>query len=353
MSDPDFARVLTALRRGQPDRVPLGEVSVDPEVKDAFLGRPVGGLEDEIEFWVQAGFDYIAIDTDLYAAPAIQERIVRPLENTAHGYAGARHDRGWVGSAAAVIRSRDDIQRFGWPRAEDVDLSVYERLPSALPPSMKAVVTIGHVFTGAWQLMGFESFCVSLIDDPDLVLEITDRLGGETLRLLDRVLAHEVVGAICLQDDIAYTNGLMVSLPMLRRIFFPWLTTAVERVHRAGRPVFLHSDGDVLQAIPDLLRCGIDGLHPIEPKCMDIAAVKRQYGDRLALLGNLDLGYTMTRGTPAEVRQAVRELMRDVAPGGGYLLGSANSITNYVPLENFRAMLAAGREFGRYPISLD
>ena len=85
---------------------------------------------------------------------------------------------------------------------------------------------------------------------------------------------------------------------------------------------------------------------------MDIAAVKRQYGDRLALLGNLDLGYTMTRGTPAEVRQAVRELMRDVAPGGGYLLGSANSITNYVPLENFRAMLAAGREFGRYPISL-
>ncbi len=352
MSDPDFARVLTALHHGQPDRVPLAEVWVDPEVKDAFLGRAVASLDDEVEFWVQAGFDFIAVDTDLYAAPSIQDRIVRPLENTAQGYAGARHDRGWVGSAAHVIAGRDDIQRFAWPTADELDLSTYTRLPSVLPGRMKAIVTIGHVFTGAWQLMGFEPFCLALIDDPDLVAEIIDRLGGETLRLLDRLLEHDVVGAVCLQDDIAYTNGLMISLPLLRRLYFPWLTAAAARCHAAGRPVILHSDGDVLRAIPDLLGCGIDALHPIEPKCMDIAAVKRLYGDRLALLGNLDLGYTLTRGTPAEVRQAVRELMRDVAPGGGFLLGSANSITNYVPLDNFRAMLDAAREYGRYPITV-
>ena len=352
MSDPDFARVLTALHRGQPDRVPVAEVWVDPEVKDAFLGRPVLTLQDEVEFWVQAGFDFIAIDTDLYAAPVIQDRLVRPLENTAHMYAGARHDRGWVGSAAAVIRDGSDIDRFAWPQASEVDLSMYDRLPAVLPAPMKAIVTIGHVFTGAWQLMGFEAFCLTLIDDPALVLGIIDRLGRETLRLLDRVLEHDVVGAICLQDDIAYTNGLMVSLPMLRQIFLPWLAVAVQHCHAAGRPVILHSDGDVLQAIPDLVACGIDALHPIEPKCMDIAAVKRAYGHQLAFIGNLDLGYTLTRGTPAEVRQAVLELMRDVAPGGGYLLGSANSITNYVPLDNFRAMLSAAREFGPYPISI-
>lgn len=352
MSDPDFARVLTALHRGQPDRVPVAEVWVDPEVKDAFLGRRLTTLKDDVEFWVQAGFDFIAIDTDLYAAPAIQDRLVRPLENTAHMYTGARHDRGWVGSAAAVIRHRDDLERFAWPRAEDIDLSVYDHLPALLPRSMKVIVTIGHVFTGAWQLMGFEAFCMTLLDDRALVLEVIRRLGSETLRLLDRVLEHDVVGAICLQDDIAYTNGLMVSLPMLRQIFFPWLATAVQHCHAAGRPVILHSDGDVLQAIPELVGCGIDALHPIEPKCMDIAAVKRTYGHQLALLGNLDLGYTLTRGTAAEVRQAVLELMRDVAPGGGFLLGSANSITNYVPLDNFRAMLSAAAEFGRYPISI-
>ena len=352
MGDPDFARVLTALHRGQPDRVPLGEVSVDPEVKDAFLGRPISTLADEVDFWIQAGYDYIAIDTDLYAAPAIQDRILHPLENTAQQYTGARPDRGWVGSAAAVIRTREDVARFPWPRAQDIDLSVYDRLPPLLPNKMKALVTIGHVFTGAWQLMGFEAFCVALIEDPELVLEIVERLGRESLELLDRLLALDIVGAICLQDDIAYTNGLMVSLPMLRRIFFPWLASAIERCHAAGRPAILHSDGDVRQAIPDLIACGLDALHPIEPKCMDIVAVKRQFGDHLALLGNIDLGYTLTRGTPAEVRDAVRDLMRDVAPGGGYLIASANSITNYVPLANFRALLDAAREFGRYPISV-
>jgi uroporphyrinogen decarboxylase len=104
--------------------------------------------------------------------------------------------------------------------------------------------------------------------------------------------------------------------------------------------------------VPDIIAAGIDALHPIEPKCMDIVKVKQQYGDRLALIGNLDLGYTLTRGTPEEVREAVLYLVKNVAPGGGFLLGSANSVTNYVPLKNYRAMLDATFEYGAYPINL-
>jgi uroporphyrinogen decarboxylase len=96
----------------------------------------------------------------------------------------------------------------------------------------------------------------------------------------------------------------------------------------------------------------VDVLHPIEPKCMDIVAVKKEFGDRIALMGNVYLGYTLTRGTPAEVRAEVKFLIQNVAPGGGYLLSSANSITNYVPLENYQALLDATREYGRYPISI-
>lgn len=82
---------------------------------------------------------------------------------------------------------------------------------------------------------------------------------------------------------------------------------------------------------------------------MDIVKVKAEYGDRLALIGNLDLGYTLTRGTPQEVRDEVRYLIKHVAQGGGFLLGSANSVTNYVPLENYRAMLEATSEYGNFP----
>jgi uroporphyrinogen decarboxylase len=85
---------------------------------------------------------------------------------------------------------------------------------------------------------------------------------------------------------------------------------------------------------------------------MDITTVKRQYGDRISIIGNIDLGYTLTRGTPQEVRQEVRQRIRDLAPGGGYAVASSNSVPEYVPLANFNAMRQATFEFGQYPIAL-
>lgn len=211
---------------------------------------------------------------------------------------------------------------------------------------MKIFVTIGHVFTGAWQLKGFRALCLALFDQLEVVESIMARLGSETLKLLERVLTRRAVGAVCFQDDIAYTSGLMIRPEALRTLFFPWLQKAADLCHSSGRPLILHSDVKVDSVILGILAAGVGVLHPIEPKCMDIAAVKRAYGDRLALMGNLDLGYTLSRGTPEEVRAAVRDLIRMVAPGGGFLLGSANSITDYVPLVNYQALLDAASEFG-------
>jgi uroporphyrinogen decarboxylase len=98
----------------------------------------------------------------------------------------------------------------------------------------------------------------------------------------------------------------------------------------------------------DLIEIGVNALHPIEPKAMDIAEVKRRVGRKLCLIGNIDLGYTLTRGTPEEVRAEVRERIRTCAPGGGYCVGSSNTVTNYVPLANYKAMIEASREFGTY-----
>jgi uroporphyrinogen decarboxylase len=349
---PSFERFLTAINRKEPDRLPVAENWVDPEVKRAFLGKPVANLKDEVEFWTAAGYDFVALDTDLYAAPEIQNRIVRSHANTAETYQSRREDRNWVSSHATVIRTWDDVARFPWPRASAVDLSAYEEIPSLLPDGMKVVVTLGHLFTAAWQMMGFEDFCMTLLDDPALVMNIIDRLGEETLLLMERVLDYDCVGAMWLQDDIAYTNGLMVSPKILRQIFFPWMKRAADVCHACNRPFLFHSDGMLDLVVPDIIEAGVDALHPIEPKCMDIVKVKQQYGDRLALIGNLDLGYTLTRGTPEEVREAVLYLVKNVAPGGGFLLGSANSVTNYVPLKNYRAMLDATFEYGAYPINL-
>jgi uroporphyrinogen decarboxylase len=349
---PNFDRVLTALHCQEPDRVPPAEIWVDQEVRDAYMGFPVRSLQDEVNFWQTAGFDFIALDNDLWSMPQIQDSITSPIRDTAHIYSGGRNDRGWVDEQSGVVKTWKDVELFPWPSAADLDYSSLEKMGALLPPGMKVICTFGHIFTAAWQLMGFENFCVALHDDYPLVKDIVKRVGVECVRQAEHILTFDCVGAVCFQDDIAYTSGPIISLKMLRELFFPWLAELANLSHAHGRPLIYHTDGDATLLLPDMVAAGIDCFQAVEPKCMDIVAVKQAYGDRLALMGNLDLGYTLTRGTPQEVEENVKFLIKHVAPGGGLLLGSCNSITNYVPMENFKTMMRAVLQYGRYPINL-
>jgi uroporphyrinogen decarboxylase len=118
------------------------------------------------------------------------------------------------------------------------------------------------------------------------------------------------------------------------------------------KPMVYHTDGKIDMVIEDLLATGIDGWHPVEKQAHDINEIKAQYGDRIALLGNIDLQYTLTKGTPEEVDEEVRTRIRDLGSGGGYCVSSGNSIPEYVPIDNYAAMLEATYKYGKYPISL-
>jgi uroporphyrinogen decarboxylase len=349
---PCFDRVLAALHCGEPDRVPPAEIWIDQEVRDAFIGYPVRTMQDEVAFWRAAGYDFVALDNDLWATPQIQGNILSPLKDTAHYYADGRENRGWVTEKADLIRTWEDVENFPWPTAAQLDYSNLEKVQQYLPPTMKVIATFGHIFTATWQLMGFENFCLLLHDDLDLVRATVRRIGEEVLKQVERILAIDGVGAVCFQDDIAYNSGPIISIRLLKEIFFPWLSEIAALCHAKGKPLIYHTDGNATALLPEIIQAGADAFQAIEPKSMDIIAVKQQYGSQLALMGNLDLGYTLTRGSPQEVEAAVKHLIKHVAPGGGFLLGSCNSITNYVPVENFRALLRATYEYGRYPISL-
>jgi uroporphyrinogen decarboxylase len=284
--------------------------------------------------------------------PQIQGNITSPIRDTAHIYSGGRDDRGWVDEQAGVVKNWADVERFPWPKAADLDFSSLVKIGPLLPPGMKVICTFGHIFTAAWQLMGFENFCVALHEDYALVKDIMQRIGVECVRQAEMILSFDCVGAVCFQDDIAYSSGPIISLKMLRELFFPWLVDLAQLTHAQGRPLIYHTDGDATAFLGDMVASGVDCFQAVEPKSMDIVAVKQAFGRRLALMGNLDLGYTLTRGTPQEVEENVQFLIKHVAPGGGLLIGSCNSITNYVPLENFKTMMRAVLEYGSYPIKI-
>ncbi len=365
-SKPNFERLRRALLlQGEPDRVPMLETSVDRDVKKAVLGRRVVTAEDEVEFWMTAGYDYapFAVGMRLMlntatnrAQPALMldhaEKSTRTTSAQYAAFEDEARERAWAEEGTGIIAGSAEFESIKWPDPEAIDYTAAENLGRYLPEETKVVASIGYIIATVIRLMGFQNFCEKLIEEPDLVARVFDKVGQFQLRVFETVVAMDVVGATVQHDDVAYAGGPMVSPALLRKYLWPWYGEMCRISRDKGKPIVYHSDGNATRLLDDIVATGFHGLNPIEPKFMDIVQVKQRYGDRLALVGNIDLVYTLTRGTPEEVDAEVRQRIRDLAPGGGYALASANSITEYVPVANYNAMREAVFKYGAYPIQV-
>lgn len=348
-SKPDFERVRTALMlEGEPDRVPLFELKIDRDVCEAFMGRPVRDVKSNVEFWLAAGYDFIRIRPP-YVFPGESQ----PAFGDYSAYQEGNRQINWVKEGTGAISSWEDFEKYPWPDPhKDVGYKCLAEAAHYLPPGMKIIGSVNGIFEHTWMLMGFENFCFSLVERPDLVEAVFNKVGEFSLEVFTTIMEHKQIGAMWMTDDLAYYSGPMIRPDYYRRYLFPWYRRMAALCQEADLPFLFHSDGRLWEVMDDLVEIGFNALHPIEPKAMDIKEVKAKYGDKLCLCGNIDLAYTLTLGTPEEVRTEVRQRIKDVAPGGGYCLGSSNSVTNYVPIENYRAMIEAALEYGKYPINL-
>jgi uroporphyrinogen decarboxylase len=121
-----------------------------------------------------------------------------------------------------------------------------------------------------------------------------------------------------------------------------------------GLPVIKHSDGNIIPIIDMILDSGIDCLDPIDPMGgLDIGEMKRKYGRRIALKGNVNCAQTLTFGTERQVVDETLAVIRAAAPGGGLIVSSSNSIHSSVKPGNYLAMWNAIRTYGRYPLQLE
>jgi uroporphyrinogen decarboxylase len=344
--DPDFNRLRTTLLvAGEPDRVPTIELLADREIKEAFLGRPIESVADDVDFWHQAGYDYIHIRA------GYEYRMLGDEDTVATStYGGDFQVRRWSSSRDTWCNSWEEYEAYPWPDPETIDYSTVRLAAEALPEGMMVISGVGGIFTRVWRIMGYENFCYALVDQPDLVAALFQRVGETQLAAFERIVEMDRIGAMWYGDDLAYTEGLMVSPHVLRRHVFPYVKEMGRVCQRKDLPFILHSDGDLWSIMDDLLDAGFNAIHPIEPKAMDLAELKERLGHRLCFLGAIDLGEVLTRGTPALVNETVRECIRIAAPGGGYCVGTSNTVAHWIPMENYRAMLAAARKYGRYPI---
>jgi uroporphyrinogen decarboxylase len=195
--------------------------------------------------------------------------------------------------------------------------------------------------------LGMENFSLALFDNRGLVEKLLDLYFDWMVVVAERV-CQMGFDLFVTTDDFAFKSGLMFSPEVFKELMVPRYRRVLEKV---TIPWVLHSDGNITKVVDVLIDLGVAGIHPNEKGATDIRAMKRDYGDRVCLLGNVDLNL-LGMGSPEEVDREVRELIRDVGPGGGYVLTSGNSLASYLKPECVLAMSEAVKKYGHYPIDL-
>lgn len=334
---PDFNRLITALRGGQADAIPLIELGIDPMIKEALLGRPVLTVTDDAEFMRLMGYDFVKVQ------PGITFLMDHPVTPGTMNVV----DRAWAPEGRGRIQSWEDFERYPWPSKSDISYARFEEIRNGLPEGMGIIGQYGDIFTVAWELMGFETFAQAMYEQPDLVAALLEKVADLILSMFDTMATMGEVGALWYSDDIAFASGLLVDPAFLRQSFFPLLRHIGGLATKRGIPFIYHTDGLLWDVMDDIISAGVNALHPIEPKAMDISEVKRRYGKKVGLCGGIDVDL-LARGSTGQVRLLVRRLIQEVGPAGGWCAGSSNSVPEYVPVENYKTMVETVLEEGIY-----
>ncbi|MCC7208719.1 MAG: hypothetical protein IT323_15535, partial [Anaerolineae bacterium] len=336
------------LRQGDIGRAPVMEMLVDREVLGTIMGvdvahTPLDKIEEErwtrmqVQMWTDLGADAISM-RPIYTLPFGRERV----EDTA---ALSRGNREWATMDAGLIKSWEDFERYPWPDPSTYDYSQIELAGKIMPRGMKVFGYIRGVLEPTMWTMSYEAFAMALYDDPALVKAVSDKIAEIHVPMARTLLDMDWVGGLWGSDDMGFRSGTLAAPKHLRQYVLPHHKRLAQMSHDAGKIYLLHSCGKLDAIMDDLIDdVGIDGKHSYEDAIMPVGHFKRKYGDRIAILGGIDID-VLTRRTEDEVRAYVRRVLDECMPGGGYVLGTGNSVANYVPARNFLAMIDEGQRW--------
>jgi len=357
------------------------ELFADGEVMAAVLGKPLDYFDRElrsrreweermlstIEFYEALGYDYVWVRTDTEDYRATVRAYWESKEPLAPGEVGSRAyryraadvapelnrgERLWANEGTGVIADWSDFRAYGWEDPETIaeeGNAGLEWVCDHVPPGMGVVTGQGKVLEPVMWLMGIKNFYVSLYKQPDLVDAMFRKIGElSTARFRLAAKTSRKIVAFWGSDDWGYRNGLMISPAMMRRWVFPVHRQQAEIVHSRGSLYILHSCGNLKMIMDDMIDyVKVDAKHSFEDTYLPVTEAKKLYGGRIGLIGGVDMD-VLSRRSVAEIREYVSHVLKVCKPGGGYCLGSGNTIANYVPLENYLTMLDVGLEEGWY-----
>jgi len=337
-------RVLCALRRDEVDRIPWIEGIVQNGIATQVCGQPI-----DVD-WSVAPDGFPTMPGDALAEE--QKKVNRVLGKANLQFSAfapifahkmeAADDGSPVLVGDGRIRTRQDFDEiFALPSPTDADFVDNARQFIAHKDEYCACACIRLGICATLLSMGIEAFSYAMADDPQLVVDVHDGYAdwtGQVVPVLEEI-GFDVIWAF---DDVAFNSGPVFSPDFYREHILP---KERQIAGRCTRPLITHSDGDMTPLLDAWLELGQDAIHPLQPDVMDIDQVKAEYGDRVALVGNIFMT-DLVEGTPSQIDAVVRARIQSVGRGGGYIISSSNSLTDDMKPENVMAMAAAIRRYG-------
>ncbi|HOX37167.1 MAG TPA: uroporphyrinogen decarboxylase family protein [Candidatus Brocadiia bacterium] len=349
--EPDWEGLYRCIMRdGTPERVHYIELFLDWEIQEAICARyrlldglssddPAFHYKRQLRLERFLGYDFIRCGVEGMAFPM---NTMQTDDTAALKKSGGRH---FVDEHKGPITNWEEFEKYPWPDPEKASTQALEWYQENLPDGMCIIGSGGFAHFAEFLnwLMGYETLCYALYDQRDLVAAMAAKLTDIFKVSIRKMLEFDRVKFIWGSDDMGFKTGTLIGPKDMREFVLPGHKIMAQMAHDAGRPYLLHSCGNLESIMEDLIAdVGIDAKHSFEDTIESVIEDKQIYGDRIALLGGIDVDF-LCRSDEKQVRERVRRTLEACMPGGGYVLGTGNSVANYIPVDNYLAMLDEGR----------
>jgi len=335
-SEPNIERLLRTFRHEKTDRVPNFEFFIGKRNVEYILGKQTNNT------WRLNPTDYVILAQRI-GMDAVGTTIFNVLKE------GTGLPQIPEVGCKGKFSDWDSLKRFE-RNMKPAELD-HEKMLQYFRAVKGTNIGIWVHFTGgltwAYEQMGFENFCLALHDDINYVEHLMDLIVQQNIVLLREILEYDI-SFVHIGDDLGYRSGLLINPGILNRIWVPRISKVLQLIKKRELPVTFHSDGTIMEIIPILIELGFCALNPIEPYGNDIYTIKQRYGDKLCLIGNIDIAGPLAFGTPEEVEAEVKEHLDRLAWGGGYVMATSHSVIDDIPPENFLTMIKVTNEYGKY-----
>jgi uroporphyrinogen decarboxylase len=371
-------RYLTAISHEEPDMVPV-TANLDAKFKELLTGRKhaqaksyIGGgvpvskstikTDYEVLEWNQKisndaarklGIDSFSV-SDYWLWPKDYEP--RYLDkNTFHDWWGKIYRlepkvgiNYWIDG---IIKTEEDLDKFVPPDPDEMNYDLVDFVVKDAERGDYPVIGGIHL-AGMFPYLamgGLDKFCINIYAKPRFVEKVVKMFADVQTKIAEKIIERGV-DIIAETDDIAGLDGPFWPPRVMKKYIWPPIKRVVDMCHRRGIPYLKHSDGDLMPILKEFIDfCGFDGINPIEPQCMDMAEVKRKFGRRVYIKGNVDITWVIPYGNEEDVRKDVRRAIDQGAKGGGFVLSESNSFHPGCKFENILTYIDEARKYGKYP----